>query len=202
MKAIAFLSLVACVSLHAESSRQWLDAYYAVFNAFEAEREEFILSKDSSLSGAIEGGRSYHRAEEALYRYLFVYYIGHEKGTPTWDGGNWTLSIAVCNCGEHGSVPTEEFKALFAERSKALVAYEENLTDGVAERFRAIRHSLPADWQDRRRAALSALKSGFEALVPPDLEGSSDLPPPEFVPPTIDKDEAAEPGATDNPDGA
>lgn len=182
--ATALFATLAGVSVVAESTQSWLDDYYAATNTLEAEKDEFIIAKDASLKDARAAHRVYHAAEEAMYRYLFVYHLKQKTGLLDWNDGSWEVSIMVCNCGAEGTVPTDEFKKLFEERSKALIAANATIGREVGLGIAAIRREVPSEWHERKRRSLAALKDRFDALVPLKARPPTDREaPPEFAPP-------------------
>ena len=165
MKYLFLILVLSCSSAYAESAKQWLDAYFAVVDAREKAHAEFLVSRDSTLKDVFETEGRYFKAEEAMYRYIFGYHIEHTTGLLDWSDGDWTMSIMVCNCEAEGSVPTPEFKELFAARSKALIETNEKLPKDVVAKIRALEKEMPKGWSQTYRERISQLRGGFDALI-------------------------------------
>ena len=152
-------------STASELAKQWLDDYFTVFNAQVAERESFVASKRPDLKDALQARQKYFEADEAMYRYLFVWHIQHATGLLQWNDGDWIMNIGVCNCGVEGSVPTPEFQKLFETRSKALVEMEKSVPDKISDEIQKLRRQMPDGWKDAYTARISRLKDRFDWLI-------------------------------------
>lgn len=164
MKYLA-IALLFVSSALADSPKQWLDDYFSIVAARKNQWVQFAISKDPTLKEALGLEVEYMRAEEAMYRYLFVYHIEHATGLLKWEDGSWTNSITVCNCGEEGSVPTSEFKRLCGLRSTALLASDAKSSNEVAARIEKLLQDRPKGWGDLYRKRIADLRERFEAIV-------------------------------------
>ena len=114
---------IACRAV-GETPTEWLDEYFSVQRSFEQEQMDYLLSRHADWRDRLKALEQAENADEALHRYLFVYHLAHSPRKLEWEGGDWCLSIEVCNCGKAGAVPTEEFEKLLDERTAAISRLE------------------------------------------------------------------------------
>ena len=167
--------LFACQRAFADSPQQWLDDYYAILAKSQNERFESVLTKHPEWKGRLDLYGAWIRAEEAMYRYLFVYHIEHATGALKWRDGDWILSIAVCNCGKEGSVPTAEFERLFRSRSDAMALFHEKGGKDALTELQKILREIPIRPESATTSnRIAPLQERFEALVKKPIKRGTD----------------------------
>jgi hypothetical protein len=166
MKSIFLLIVLIVTSrLFAETPEAWLNDYYSICTQYAAKCDSVFLKKHPEWAEKLRLLQDIKSADNALYRYLFIYHLMHDPQILLWQDGDWWLSIAVCNCGREGSVPTDIFHKLFLARAEAenrFHAHFGELGDGD------ILKELQADTYRERKnleKALAPLKARFDEIV-------------------------------------
>ncbi len=148
-----------------DAMEDWLDDYYALADQYRLENHRVDLVRHPDRKDYFDAIDQWQTAEARMQRYLVRYYAEHSPGRLQWHDGDWTLSVFVCNCGEEGSVPTEEFRKVFALRTHALIELEEFWPKWETGEFGADRKEPDAHAAAEFARRTEALHPRFDAWV-------------------------------------
>jgi hypothetical protein len=166
MKRVVFAALVFLTMrlVGAEPPGRWCIEYFAVVEGFRQEQDDYLLLRHPEWKERIALVEQYEQADDVLYKYLFAYHLKHDPWILEWRDGDWTLSVAVCDCGEIGSVPTKEFQDLFNRRSDIQGKIEKRYgSEPTADIQEELRHSVTFS-KARGRERVTYLHDRFEEI--------------------------------------